>query len=126
MTQDSGAIVTAFVKVWDEPTPSGETIGSFFTEDALYHNIPMAPVQGRNAIATTLTGMAAGGIRSLGWEVKHQVASGDVVMNERIDRFQLADKALAIPVMGVFVVRDGKIAEWRDYFDLAMFQDQMK
>ena len=126
MTRDSGAIVTSFVKIWEEPTPAGETIGSFFTEDALYHNIPMAPVTGREAIATTLGGMAAGGMRSLGWEVKHQVADGNVVMNERIDRFQLGEKTLAIPVMGVFVLRDGKIAEWRDYFDLAMFQDQMK
>jgi limonene-1,2-epoxide hydrolase len=26
---------------------------------------------------------------------------------------------LALPVMGVFEVRDGRIAAWRDYFDLA-------
>jgi limonene-1,2-epoxide hydrolase len=28
-------------------------------------------------------------------------------------------------VMGTFEVRDGKIAAWRDYFDMNQFMDQM-
>jgi limonene-1,2-epoxide hydrolase len=28
-------------------------------------------------------------------------------------------------VAGVFKLRDGKIAEWRDYFDMAMFTKAM-
>ena len=27
--------------------------------------------------------------------------------------------------MGTFEMRDGKIAKWRDYFDLAEFQNQL-
>jgi limonene-1,2-epoxide hydrolase len=27
--------------------------------------------------------------------------------------------------MGTFEVRDGKIAAWRDYFDMKQFMDQM-
>jgi limonene-1,2-epoxide hydrolase len=30
-----------------------------------------------------------------------------------------------VKVMGVFELRDGKIAAWRDYFDLAGFQKSM-
>jgi limonene-1,2-epoxide hydrolase len=30
-----------------------------------------------------------------------------------------------LPVAGVFEVRDGKIAAWRDYFDLATFTKQL-
>jgi limonene-1,2-epoxide hydrolase len=86
----------------------------------------MKPVNGRTAIEKVLGGMGAGGMKSKGWEIKHQVASGDVVMNERVDRFENAGKEMSIPVVGVFVVRDGKIAEWRDYFDMGMFQEQMK
>jgi limonene-1,2-epoxide hydrolase len=52
------------------------------------------------------------------------VASGDVVMNERVDRFLIRGTWLEIPLMGVFVLRDGLIAEWRDYFDLADFTRQ--
>jgi len=47
-------------------------------------------------------------------------------MNERVDRFKIGDKLVAIPVTGVFEVRAGKIAAWRDYFDLATWQNQLK
>jgi limonene-1,2-epoxide hydrolase len=124
MTHDNSAIVTAFCREFDVPAPDPGKLGAYFTEDAVYHNIPMAPVSGRAAIEAVLGGMA-GSMLSSGWEVKHQVATGDVVMNERVDRFKVGDKTIAIPVMGVFELRDGKIAAWRDYFDLAMWQKQM-
>ena len=38
-------------------------------------------------------------------------------MNERLDRFRTGDTWVELPVAGVFVVRHGKIALWRDYFD---------
>ncbi len=59
-----------------------------------------------------------------GWEIVHQISNGDVVMNERIDRFTANGKAIALPVVGVFELRDGKIAAWRDYFDMAQFRSQ--
>ncbi len=37
----------------------------------------------------------------------------------------MGDKNLALPVMGVFEIQDGKIAAWRDYFDLATLNQQM-
>jgi limonene-1,2-epoxide hydrolase len=60
------------------------------------------------------------------WEVLRQVEQGNTVMNERIDRFWLPDeKKISLRVAGVFEVRDGKVAVWRDYFDLAAFTGQM-
>ena len=122
---DPNTTITNFVKLFDSEKPDAAAIGAFFTEDALYHNIPMDPIQGRQAIEKMLGGMGAT-MLSKGWEVKHQVASGNVVMNERVDRFLMGEKTVAIPVMGVFVLEGDKIAEWRDYFDLAMFQKQMQ
>jgi hypothetical protein len=52
-------------------------------------------------------------------------ANGAVVLTERTDRFLLAGKPIVIRVMGVFEIRDDKIAVWRDYFDLAQFAGQM-
>jgi limonene-1,2-epoxide hydrolase len=46
-------------------------------------------------------------------------------MTERTDRFLINGQELALPVMGAFEIKDGKIAKWRDYFDLAQFQTQM-
>jgi limonene-1,2-epoxide hydrolase len=41
-------------------------------------------------------------------------------MNERTDVMRRRDGGeVALPVMGVFDIVDGRIAGWRDYFDLA-------
>ena len=125
MSADSSAIVTAFCREFDAPAPDAERLAAYFAEDAVYHNIPMQPVNGRAAIAAVLGGMTKT-MQSAGWEVKHQVAEGGMVMNERVDRFKIGDKLVAIPVTGVFEVRAGKIAAWRDYFDLATWQNQLK
>ena len=124
MTSQASEIVTRFVKEFDAPSPDGATLAAYFTEAAVYHNIPMDPVRGREAIAKVLGGMGAT-MKSAGWEVKHQVAEGNVVMNERVDRFKMGEKDVAVRVVGVFEVEDGKIAAWRDYFDLPEFQKQM-
>lgn len=117
---DASDLVTRFVKEWDG-SPSAETIAAYFTADALYHNIPMDPITGAENIGKMLGGMAAN-MQGAGWEVKHQVAVGNVVMNERIDKFKMGDRVIGLPVAGIFVVKAGKIAEWRDYFDLGMWQ----
>jgi limonene-1,2-epoxide hydrolase len=57
--------------------------------------------------------------------VRNIVADGDVVLTERVDVFVLPNGKVELPVMGTFEVRDGKIAAWRDYFDMKQFMDQM-
>ena len=121
---DNAEIVRNFCAEWDAPAPDGETLAAYFTEDAFYHNIPMDPIRGRENIAAALGGMA-GAMTSKGWDVLALVAEGDVVMTERIDKFDAGGNQVALPVMGVFEMQDGKIASWRDYFDLATFQKQM-
>ena len=44
---------------------------------------------------------------------------GSTVFMERVDRHQLSDRWVELPVTGVFEVQDGKIVYWRDYFDAA-------
>ena len=46
--------------------------------------------------------------------------TGNIVMNERTDVMRRKDGgAIPLPVTGVFEIVDGKIAKWRDYFDMA-------
>ena len=91
------------------------------TDDCEYDNVPMRKVHGPGGIRETLEPFLAGCSR-VEWLVHHQAATGDVVMNERLDRFEMGERWIEIPVAGLFVLRDGKIALWRDYFDLATFQ----
>jgi limonene-1,2-epoxide hydrolase len=93
----------------------------FMAADVEYDNVPMGKAFGHEAITATLTPILQRS-SAIEWIVHHQAASGDatagVVMNERTDRFQFGDRWAEIAVAGLFVVRDGKITLWRDYFDL--------
>ena len=39
-------------------------------------------------------------------------------MVELLDRTIVADKKVDLPYFGVFLMQDGKIKVWRDYFDM--------
>ena len=99
-------------------------IMDFFADDAIYHNMPIQPIQGKDAIKSVIEQVVAPFERT-DWEMTHIVASGDVVLTERVDRFISPDRTLELPVMGIFEIREGKIAAWRDYFDLATWTGQM-
>lgn len=117
MTRSADDVVTEFCKLWANPDP--EQILSQFTDDAVYHNIPMPPAEGKEAIKGFLAIMLDG-FDGIDFQVHRQLSRGDVVMNERTDVMRRTDGGrLELPVMGVFEVRDGRIASWRDYFDLA-------
>lgn len=123
MTHDNELIVRNFIREWDDPAPDAAKLAAYFTEDAVYHNMPVQPVNGRAAIEQTLGGMYTRMV-SKGWDVLHLVTEGDTVLTERVDHFEVGGKPVDIEVMGVFELRDGKIAAWRDYFDLGRFQAQ--
>ena len=116
-------VVTAFMNEFDAEHPDADALIAYFTEDAVYHNMPMDPAEGIEAVGEALKGVSQ--MTSRGWEVVHQAANGNIVLNERVDRFLMGDKEVAVQVCGVFEVREGKIARWRDYFDLASFRKQM-
>jgi len=91
--------------------------------DCEYDNVPMGKAVGHAAIRATLDAFVTPSER-VEFEVVRQVAAGSVVMNERIDRFELNGKSIEIAVAGVWEVVDGQITLWRDYFDLETFRRQ--
>jgi limonene-1,2-epoxide hydrolase len=116
-----GAFVDAFVAAW--PTGDAGSLSDYFTKDAVYHNGPLAPVAGRAAIVETLGAlMAMGGRVSV--DLVHVVAAGDIVMTERVDVLEASGGSVRLPVLGVFELAGGRIAAWRDYFDLGQFAAQ--
>lgn len=117
MTQSPDELVTEFCKLWASPDP--EQLAGYFTEDAIYHNMPMDPVTGREAIKEFIAGFTAV-LDGIDFQVHRQVSSDNLVMNERTDVMRRKDGGeIPLPVMGSFEVVDGKIAAWRDYFDMA-------
>jgi limonene-1,2-epoxide hydrolase len=121
-------VVRKFCAAWSDNIGTAE-LAAFFTDDAVYHNIPMAPITGREAIANNIASLirpGAPGIEAIQFRVINIAANGPVVMTERVDVFKLPNKSFELPVMGTFEVRDGKISAWRDYFDMNQFTSRMR
>jgi limonene-1,2-epoxide hydrolase len=111
-------IVRDFLAAW--PAKKIDELMSYFTDDAVYHNIPVAPVKGKKDIRDVFTSFLSA--FSIELIVVNAAASGNLVFTERIDRFDMNGKRFDLPVNGVFELRNGKIASFRDYFDLASFE----
>lgn len=101
-----------------------DAVLALMAADCEYDNVPMSKAVGHEAIRGVLD-MFVTASEFVDFEVLRQVASGDTVMNERVDRFELAGKKVEIAVAGIFVVVDGLITLWRDYFDMAQLTAQM-
>jgi limonene-1,2-epoxide hydrolase len=115
----------AFIKAWEDRDLAA--ILDAVSEDCVYHNIPMAPLTGKEQIKTFCAPFLAM-TSKIAWDVIAIAESAEgKVLTERLDRFEFPNgKALAIPVMGTMEFdAAGKITAWRDYFDLADFQKQM-
>ena len=121
MSAENEKIVRDFCAAWRRKNID-ELLG-WFTADAVYHNIPLEPLKGVDAIRSTLE-MFVTPAERIEFEMLAIASSGNLVFTERIDRFTLMGKNVALPVAGVFEVRNGKIAAWRDYFDMQTWLKQ--
>jgi limonene-1,2-epoxide hydrolase len=115
-------LIQDFCAAWEKGDI--DAIVDSFTDDAVYHNIPVDPVTGKDAIRNMIA-MFTTGVERIEFRVRNITGEGDVVLTERLDVFVMADKTIELPVMGAFEVRDGKIAAWRDYFDLNQYMSQL-
>ena len=100
---------------------------SFFSSDAVWTNVPIGPPA--RGIEEIRKAMGSFGFtpEAVEFVIHHTAenAEAGVVMNERTDRFKTEKGWLEIRVMGTFELNDGKVQEWRDYFDMAEFQKQL-
>jgi limonene-1,2-epoxide hydrolase len=123
MATEAEKIVTDFCNAW--PRKNIEELLNFFTDDAVYHNIPVEPARGKAAIRAVINSFLPAA-KSIEFKVLKSAGAGNFVMNERVDVFDLGGgKTISLPVAGVFEVNGGKISAWRDYFDMQMYTKQM-
>ncbi len=122
MSEANIDLIKRFCAVWSAASVDVAKVLDFFTDDAIYHNMPIQAIQGKDAIKGMIEQFMAP-FERCDWEIKHIAADGNSVLTERIDRF-IGAKTVELPVMGAFEIRDSKIAAWRDYFDLAVWTRQ--
>jgi limonene-1,2-epoxide hydrolase len=99
-------------------TRDPDVLRGFFSDEIVYHNIPMEPAEGIEATMAVIN-MFVGMCDALEFEIHHLASDGATVLTERTDIFSIKGKTAPLPVMGAFQVADGKITAWRDYFDMA-------
>ena len=116
------AVVKAFVDAWNRM--DFDAIVAALDERVRYHNIPLAPIHGRDAVRDYLR--EAWRFDQVDWQLVRIAADGGSVLTERVDNFVIAGAHVSLPVMGTFEVLDGRIVEWRDYFDLASYRAQLE
>ena len=115
-------IVRDFITAWSRLDV--DELVAYFCEDGVYHNMPMAPVAGHEALGAFISAFLRNW-EETDWKILNLLADGDIVMVERMDRTIAAGKSVDLPCCGVFELRNGKIALWRDYFDMATYIDAL-
>jgi limonene-1,2-epoxide hydrolase len=117
------AIVRAFLGGMG-PTIDGfkKTFTEMLTEDVCWESVGGAPHVGRDVCVAHVDELhRAVGMEYCTIEMLNIASNDDVVLTERIDRMHRADGSVAsgfvFRIMGTFVIRDGKIARYTDYYD---------
>lgn len=115
------AIVEQFIAAWNRVDL--DAVCALMTDDVIYHNMPMDPIEGLAAARQVMEGFKT---EQIDWQMLNISEAGNVVLTERLDRFRYGDKWLELPVMGAFEFQDGKIKVWRDYFDMNTYMTQIQ
>ena len=90
----------------------------FFADYAEWHPGPTKPAIGKAALRVAIDEWLTGAVGVRG-EVHSRVSDGRLVMHERTDHFLLGGQETATPVAAAFVVEEGRIHAWREYFDMS-------
>lgn len=126
MSTENLTIVLDFLKKFGSDNEGmAQAIGEYFTDDGVYELIGFPKAESKAKVLELFALMGPiFEMTRLDIEVRNATAAGDVVMVERWDEAYNArgDTILTRePVVGVFELRKGQIAAWRDYFDPRQF-----
>ena len=121
---DPLAIVQEFCDLMVKRDP--EPLRKFLTADSVYQNCGMTASVGVEAILQNLAAQFTMFPVSYEYVMKSIAANGNSVLTERLDMISTPTGVQGVPVMGTFVLEDGKIRRWHDYFDVALSGKMMK
>jgi limonene-1,2-epoxide hydrolase len=115
------AVAYEFIAAWNANDMN--RVLALMDENVRYHNMPVAPLDGKAAVAQYLA--SKGGFDWIDWKLLSIAVNGERVLTERVDDFSIGGVEVSLPIMGVFEIRNGKILAWRDYFDLETYRRQL-
>jgi limonene-1,2-epoxide hydrolase len=116
-------IVTNFLAQWSKGRAAmHQSYRDYFTAETDWQNVGLTATKGIDKALALMEGFEANyGIQTIAVDMLNIAAVGNTVLTERIDRMLHADgtEVMALRLMGVFEIAEGKIERWYDYFDTA-------
>jgi limonene-1,2-epoxide hydrolase len=113
----AGEVVREFCAAIDRKDLAG--VESLLDEQVVYHNIGSEPATGRDA-ALAAVKFQFDMFDPISFSISNLAEHGDTVLTERVDEVTANGIMAPVPVMGTFEVKDGRIVQWRDYFDMGL------
>lgn len=117
IARDVLATVYALVEAFNRRDRTG--VMALLDDDIVCHGIPLPPAHGLAATMDLLDVFL--GAEALDWQITAMATIGHTVLTERIDRFRFPGQDWTqVRAAGVFEIGlNGRIAHWRDYFDMS-------
>src|SRR5258706_818336 len=100
MPNEAFDLVLRFCDAFGKGATPAELV-EYFADDAVYHNIPVDPAVGREAILGLLN-MFVTPAERVEFRVVNIVADGHTVLPDRVDAFQLPNSLAPFPGRGTF------------------------
>ena len=96
-----------------------EALGALLHPEVTWRNVPEPAAEGRQAVLAMLGAVLAVSSEAR-WDVVAEAYDGDVAWLERVDRFWIGGRELAVHCNGVFRFEPGTglLLDVRDYADL--------
>ena len=100
-------------------------VADLFADKGVLWSMMIEPVVGREAIYERVAALGKGAPGGVVMDYSHMGVIDGLVFIERTDRFVYNGHTGATPVVGVLDIRDGKVQEWREYYDRASLMRDM-
>jgi limonene-1,2-epoxide hydrolase len=114
-------LITDMVEAFDSAAalvpPSANALRTFFTDDCAFRFRPtdLTATRSFGAVEETMKRVTANG-EKVHQQLLERFAKGPVVVIEKLNHFVTPEKTRTSHVIAVFLVKDGKIVEWTEYF----------
>jgi limonene-1,2-epoxide hydrolase len=122
---DAGRLAVAREMIAAWKAADWRKAADLFAEDGVLHSMMIDPVVGRPAIYDRISALGKGAPGGVILDVAHIGVIDGLVFIERTDRFVYNGHAGSTPVVGVLDIRNGKVREWREYYDRASLLREM-
>lgn len=120
-SKDEQAIVGLLTAWGSGHEAAAEQVRAHFAADCKWIQPGMPTTTGPDEAIGLIKGFEAMDFASIKVDFNNVASAGNVVFTERVDHVVMKDgsTSMSIPVVGVTEFKDGKISEWREYFDTA-------